>query len=433
MTVTLMKTPAETAYTDAFRPEGALAEKRKSAFAQFAETGLPHRRMEDWKWTDLRRMISRALPPAAGTTADAKVIDALIKAAPFAGVSRARLVFVDGTFDAGRSTMPASGDVEFASLGADKLPAWASDNLVAGSTDPIAALNLAYMSDGAALRFASGANIDAPVELLFVTTATQAATYTTRNVIVLEEGASATVIETHIGGEGEYLHNSVTQLHVGKHARLDRVKVQEEGLEGIHLSNVDVHLSESAFLKDFTLTMGGRATRQQGFVTFEGKHTESYVSGAYLLTGVQHCDTRLVIDHAVPNCTSRELFKCVMDGASRGVFQGKAIVRRDAQKTDGNQSSNALLLSDDAEFDAKPELEIYADDVVCGHGATSGDLDENHLFYLRARGIPETVAKSMLIGAFAAEAFDDVESDAIRAVLTGLAEGWLERRKGGVR
>jgi Fe-S cluster assembly protein SufD len=170
--------------------------------------------------------------------------------------------------------------------------------------------------------------------------------------------------------------------------------------------------------------------RQQGFVTFEGEGSESYVSGAYLLTGKQHCDTRLVIDHAVPHCTSRELFKCVMDEAARGVFQGKAIVRRDAQKTDGNQSSHALLLSDEAEFDAKPELEIYADDVVCGHGATSGDLDENHLFYLKARGIPEQTAKSMLIAAFAAEAFDDVESDVIREVLTGLAEGWLDRRKG---
>jgi Fe-S cluster assembly protein SufD len=428
MTITLMKTPAETAYTDAFEPQGALAEKRKSAFAQFAEHGLPHRRMEDWKWTDLRQMISNALPPAHGTTAAAKDIDALIAATPFAGVSRSRLVFVDGAFDEARSTLPASGDVEFVTLGSNELPGWLSDSLVAGSTDPIAALNLAYMSDGAALRFSKGANADAPIELVFVTTATAAATYTTRNVIVLEEGASATVIETHIGGESEYVHNSVTQLHIGDKARLDRVKVQEEGLEGIHLSNTDIHLAASAYLKDFTLTMGAHATRQQGFVTFEGEHTESYVSGAYLLTGKQHCDTRLLIDHAVPNCTSRELFKCVMDGASRGIFQGKAIVRRDAQKTDGNQSSNALLLSDEAEFDAKPELEIYADDVVCGHGATSGDLDENHLFYLRTRGIPETQAKSMLIGAFAAEAFDDVESDAIREVLAGLAEGWLARR-----
>jgi Fe-S cluster assembly protein SufD len=418
-----MKTPAETAFANAFEAQGPLAEVRKSAFQQFAETGLPHRRMEDWKWTDLRQIISKALPPAAGTHAGAKAIDALIAATPFAGVAKGRLVFVDGQYDAGRSTVPAG--VEFATL-ADA----GSDRLVAGSTDPIAALNLAFMSDGAVLTFKAGSNVDAPVELLFVTTGAEAASYATRNVIVLEEGASATLIETHIGGEGEYLHNAVTQIHVGENARLDRVKVQEEGLEGIHLSNAEVHLAASAHFKDFTLTMGGRATRQQGFITFDGEGSESHVSGAYLLTAKQHCDTRLVIDHAVPHCTSRELFKCVMDEAARGVFQGKAIVRRDAQKTDGNQSSHALLLSDEAEFDAKPELEIYADDVVCGHGATSGDLDENHLFYLKARGIPEQTAKSMLIAAFAAEAFDNVESDAIREVLTELAEGWLDRRKG---
>jgi len=431
MTVTLVKTPAETAYTDAFDPQGALADVRKSAFAQFAATGLPHRRMEDWKWTDLRRLMSSPLPPVSGTIASADTIDALIAASPFGDVARARLVFVDGGYDADRSSLPATGDVEFASLGSDDLPGWVSDKLVAGSTDPIAALNLAYMSDGAGLRVKAGSGMDAPIELLFVSTAVQAATYTTRNVIVVEEGASATLIETHIGGTGEYVHNAVTQLHIADNARLDRVKVQEEGVEGIHLSNTDVHLAESAHLKDFTLTIGARATRQQGFITFAGEHSESHVSGAFLLTGKQHNDTRLVIDHAVPNCLSRELFKCVMDEAARGVFQGKAIVRRDAQKTDGNQSSHALLLSDEAEFDAKPELEIYADDVVCGHGATSGDLDENQMFYLRARGITETEAKSMLIGAFAAEAFDDVESDAIREVLGGLAEGWLARRKAG--
>lgn len=149
MTVSLMKTPAETAYTDAFDPQGVLAEVRKTAFAQFAETGLPHRRLEDWKWTDLRQLISKALPPVTGTTASADIIDGLIAASPFGDVVRARLVFVDGVHDAARSALPATGDVEFVNLGADDLPDWLSDKLVAGSTDPIAALNLAYMSDGA--------------------------------------------------------------------------------------------------------------------------------------------------------------------------------------------------------------------------------------------------------------------------------------------
>jgi Fe-S cluster assembly protein SufD len=239
MSVTLLKTPAETAFADAFDAHGPLADVRKSAFQQFAETGLPHRRMEDWKWTDLRQIISKALPPAAGTKADAKAIDALVAATPFADVAKGRLVFVDGRYDAGRSTVPAG--VEFATLAEA-----GSDKLVAGSTDPIAALNVAFMSDGAVLTFKAGSNVDAPIELLFVTTGAEAASYATRNVIVLEEGASATLIETHIGGKGEYLHNAVTQIHVGGNARLDRVKVQEEGLEGIHLSNAEVHLAASA-------------------------------------------------------------------------------------------------------------------------------------------------------------------------------------------
>jgi Fe-S cluster assembly protein SufD len=319
--------------------------------------------------------------------------------------------------------------MEFVSLGAGDLPDWVESRLVAGSTDPIAALNLAYVSDGACLRIGPDVKSDAPVELLFVTTGSEPVSYTTRNLVVLDEGARATVVETYIGGGNEYLHNAVSQVDIGKNARLDRIKVQEEGLAAIHLSNAEVRLDEGAHFQDFTLTMGGRATRQQGFVTFQGEGGASHVSGAYLLTGKQHTDTRLVIDHAVPECLSRELFKCVMDESARGVFQGKAIVRRDAQKTDGNQSSHALLLSDEAEFDAKPELEIYADDVVCGHGATSGDLDEDQLFYLLSRGVPETTAKSMLIAAFAAEAFDDVDNEDIRQVLTGLAEGWLARRR----
>ena len=154
------------------------------------------------------------------------------------------------------------------------------------------------------------------------------------------------------------------------------------------------------------------------------------MSGSYLLHDRQHCDTRLVVDHKVPRCTSREIFKCVIDEEARGIFQGKVIVRPHAQKTDGKQSSHALLLSPAAEFDAKPELEIFADDVVCGHGATAGDLEEDHVFYLRSRGIPEARARSMLITAFVADAFEDVADERLRAGLAARSEGWLDRRRG---
>ncbi len=333
-------------------------------------------------------------------------------------------MFVNGEYDAGRSQLPASGDVAVTALST------ASEAIAIGETagDPIDGLNRANVSDGAHVAVKAGGNADAPIELVFVSAPGGEATFTTRNVIELGEGASATVFETHLGEGADYVHNTVTDIRLGKDARLDRIKLQLEALGAYHLSNLNVDLAEAANLQDFTLTRGAAATRQQGFINFNGEHATANVCGAYLLGHKRHADTRLVVDHRVPNCTSRELFKCVMDDHARGIFQGKVIVQPDAQKTDGKQSSHALLLSPNAEFDAKPELEIYADDVVCGHGATSGELDETMMFYLRARGISEARAKSMLIAAFVAESFDDVENEAVREVLNDIAHGWLALR-----
>jgi Fe-S cluster assembly protein SufD len=433
MNLALPKTKAESAYLEAFAPRVAgpqwLASLRRSGYQSFAALGLPHRRLEDWKWTDLRQIVDRAYPPAAGVTAPASEVAALIARSPFRSLARARLVFVNGVFDEARSQLPASGDVEFVRLAAESPPRWLTQSLAADGKDPIAALNGAFVSDGGALKIAAGATADAPIELLFVTTAGEPSTLTTRNVIVLEDGASATLIETHLGGSEAYVANSVTEARLGKGSRLDRVKLEAEGELAIHLANFHVQVGEGATLRDFTLTIGGRAVRQQGFVTVSGEGADVGVSGAYLLDGRQHADTRLVVDHAVPHGTSREMFKCVMDDHSRGVFQGKVTVRPGAQKTDGKQSSHGLLLSETAEFNAKPELEIYADDVVCGHGATSGELDETMLFYLNSRGIPEVEAKSLLIAAFVGEAFDTVDNEAVRDELRRLTGDWLVGRR----
>jgi Fe-S cluster assembly protein SufD len=423
MAIATQKTAAETAYLEAFSAgDDWLTAEREKGFAAFSATGLPHRRMEDWKWTDLRQLIGKAFPPARGGASGD--VDALVASSPLKDIARARLVFVNGEFDAARSKLPASGDVEVSALSTAKTA------IAIGETagDPIDGLNRANVSDGAHVLVKPRANADAPIELVFVSSAGKEATFTTRNVIELGEGASATIFETHLGGGADYVHNTVTEIRLGKAARLDRVKLQMEALGAYHLSNLVVDLDAEAHLQDFTLTRGAAANRQQGFVTFNGEHAHADISGAYLLGHKRHADTRLVVDHRVPNCTSRELFKCVMDDEARGIFQGKVIVQPDAQKTDGKQSSHALLLSPNAEFDAKPELEIYADDVVCGHGATSGELDESLMFYLRARGIPEAKAKSMLIAAFVAESFDDVENEAVREVLNGIAHGWLALR-----
>jgi Fe-S cluster assembly protein SufD len=287
-------------------------------------------------------------------------------------------------------------------------------------------MNAAFTTDGARLRISG--NADTPIELLFVSTDAAPRTIATRNVIEIEKEASVTVIETHVG-DGTYLANCVTEISLGESAKLDRIKVELESGEAIHLSHTHVTLARNSVLNDFTLTSGAGVNRQNGTVEFQGQGIDAKVSGAFMLGGEQHADTRLVIDHQQPHCTSRELFKCVMDDHARGIFQGKVMVRKDAQKTDGKQSSHALLLSETAEFDAKPELEIFADDVVCGHGATSGDLNHDHLFYLMSRGIPEAEAKSLLIAAFVGEAFDVVAHEGIKEALVKFSRKWLTQHR----
>ena len=369
---------------------------------------LPHRKMEDWRWTDLRQIIDRPYPPRQNVEATAADVERLVASSPFAKVAGARMVFVNGHFAAKYSQLKND----------DTAP-------VVNADEPVTQMNAAFATDGAHLRISGTA--DTPIELVFVSTKSDPRTIATRNVIEVAEGASATLIETHVG-EGAYLANSVTEIRVGRGARLDRVKVERESEEAIHLAHAHVTLARNSVLNDFTLTSGARVNRQNGTVVFAGEGIDAKVSGAFMLAGRQHADTRLVIDHREPGCTSRELFKCVMDDHARGIFQGKVMVRRNAQKTDGKQSSHALLLSETAEFDAKPELEIFADDVVCGHGATSGDLNHDHLFYLMSRGVPEAEAKSLLIAAFVGEAFDTVVHEAVRDALVKYASQWLTGR-----
>jgi Fe-S cluster assembly protein SufD len=372
---------------------------------------LPHRKMEDWRWTDLRQLVDKPYPPRQTVVAAAKDVERLLKSSPFAKVAGARIVFVNGHYSA-----------ELSQLKNDNVTS------VVKLDEPVIAMNAAFATDGARLKISGTA--DTPIELLFLATNAEVRTIATRNVIEIEIGAAATLIETHLG-EGAYLSNSVTEIRIGQGARLDRIKVELESADAIHLSHIHTTLGKNAVFNDFTLTSGAKTNRQNGTVEFKGQGTEAKVSGAFMLGGKQHADTRLVIDHQVPQCTSRELFKCVMDDSARGIFQGKVIVRRDAHKTDGKQSSHALLLSETAEFDAKPELEIFADDVVCGHGATSGDLNHDHLFYLMSRGVPEAEAKSLLIAAFVGEAFDLIAHEGIKEALVKFSGKWLSQHRSG--
>ncbi len=373
---------------------------------------LPHRRMEEWRWTDLRQLIDKPYPPRQKVAADKADVERLLASSLFAGVAATRMVFVNGEYDQALSKQ-ANGWVES----------------TAELSDPVNLMNVAFATDGARLRIEG--NVDTPLELVFIATDAAPRTVATRNVIEVADDASATIIETHLG-EGSYLANAVTEIRIGHNARLDRVKVELESHDAVHLAHCHVIVGQNVTFRDFTLTTGAKLNRQNGTFRFIGEFADAKVSGAYLLAGKQHADSALIVDHEVPNCASRELFKCVMDDHARGIFQGKVIVRPGAQKTDGKQSSHALLLTETAEFDAKPELEIYADDVACGHGATSGDLNHDHVFYLKSRGIPEAEAKALLIAAFVGEAFDTVHHDGIRAALEEFAVRWLtEHRRNG--
>lgn len=394
MNIAVSKTPAELAY------DGML---------------LPHPRLEDWKWTNLRTLIDKPYPPRVKVEAQRKDVERLLKRDPLGKLARIRIVLVNGELAEAWSTLPAGGAVKVT-----------QPHQATTTDEPILEMNRAFATDGVHIEITS--NVDAPVALVHIATEAPARTIATRHTIKVADGASATLFETHLG-EGDYLSNSVIDVTLGAGAKLDRVKLEIESREAIHLAHTLIAVGKAAVLRDFTLTSGARVNRQNGSIAFKGEKADAKVAGSYLLSGRQHADTRLIIDHQVPRCVSRELFKCVMDEKARGIFQGKVIVQRDAQKTDGKQSSHALLLSETAEFDAKPELEIYADDVVCGHGATSGDIDHNHLFYLRSRGIPEPEAKSMLIAAFVAEAFETIGHEDVRTELTRFARKWLVNHK----
>jgi len=368
---------------------------------------LPNRRMEDWRWTDLRARITKPYAPIK-VEATSKDVERLLASSPFAKAARARVVFVNGMLDETHSKL---NGLEIA----HKVAA-------AGVVDPLIEMNVKLGAKGVALKFTGQA--EQLVEVIHIATPGNARAMAIHNSIEVADGASASIIEAYIG-DGDYVLNAVTSISLGKGAHLDRLKLQNDSTVSTHLSHVIYDLSENARLNDVTVTVGTTLTRQNGTCNFNGENAEAKISGAYLLKDKQHADTCLTVNHLVPHCTSRELFKCVMDDNARGIFQGKVVVAKHAQKTDGKQSSHALLLSESAEFDAKPELEIFADDVVCGHGATAGDLNHDHLFYLKSRGIPEAEAKSLLIAAFVGEAFDMVANDDCREALAAIAEQWV--------
>jgi Fe-S cluster assembly protein SufD len=268
-----------------------------------------------------------------------------------------------------------------------------------------------------------------PIHLINAYTAETAAAVFARSLIVVGKGARATLIESHEGPDDlDYQVNNALELMIGDDAKVDHVKVGTEGSRALHISTLMASLGARGELNDLSFTTGGAVVRNQIHLRYAGEGAAATIAGASLIKGRQHVDTTMVVDHAVRGGTSRELFKSVLDGESHAVFQGKIIVRPGAQQTDARMMTRALLLSDGAEADNKPELEIFADDVQCGHGATAGALDQDLLFYLKARGIPAQEAEALLIQAFVGEALETIARDDLRDTLADAAAAWLKAR-----
>lgn len=435
MAVAIAKTPAETQLAERFNdiapqlPGGAAAlEARRSALAAFSDLGLPHRRVEEYKYTDIRQALKDVGQPslASGALDAAGLTKSL---GPLADIDACRLVLVDGIFAPDLSAQDTpSGAVARAmavalSEDGNALETWAA--LPEPVATGLAALNTAYVTDGIHLDVDAGATIDKPILIAHVRTTGETRMTTTRNVISVGDGADVTVIEAFVGagatdGEG----NAATRVSVGDRAKFSHVKViTQVGVR--HVGNWAAELGAEAEYRPFFFAASPALARNNLFIVFGGENTALDASGCFLARGREHIDNTLWIDHAVPSCQSRELFKGVLDDSARAVFQGKVVVQQIAQKTDGKQMAQALMLSPTCEFDSKPELEIYADDVLCGHGSTCAELDPDLVFYLRARGIPEATARALLMDSFVAEAIEKIEHTATAEAVQKLASAWL--------
>jgi len=440
MNVALVKPTTEHALGELFAAarsrlpgSGVVAEVRQNAFDDFARRGLPHRRIEEWKYTDLRALLREVAPlaPAPDQAALARAAKAL-KSIGIDGTQK--LVLVDGVFAPQLSDMGAfEAGVTVRVLRDildDTTVAPRANLLVTNvASDAMISLNTALATDGVVIDVAEGAALTKPLHIVHVATRSGASAVT-RSLLKVENGARVSFIESFIAAEGATAYQTYdsVMIGIGNDAELQHVRLMEDALDAANITTAVFAIGANAKLNTFNLTNGGSVSRYQGFLTFAGEGSELATNGVNLLGARRHGDTTLVVDHAVPNCASREVFRSVLDDRAHSVFQGRIIVRPDAQKTDGKMMTRALLLSDEAEMDNKPELEIFADDVTCGHGATTGALDESLLFYLRARGLPEKEAQALLIAAFVGEAIESIADDNLREFAVAAAERWLATR-----
>ncbi|MGD9739746.1 MAG: Fe-S cluster assembly protein SufD [Bauldia sp.] len=435
----ILKTEAEQQLAEQYRalrdglPGPAAATlRRDTAIASFEKAGLPHRRVEAWKYTDLRALMRKALPvapqPSAEAAAAALGANDVLKA-----VDRYRLVIADGFFQealSDRAALLAEG-VEVATLteflGFDNSHVLGILDAPHGSgDDAMIALNTALASDGVVVLVPPDRTISKPIEIVHLA-ATPETAAATRSAVRIGANAKLTLYVTRAGA-GAHHGNHLVGIAAAEGARVKMVDVQAGGAESEDIMTFSARAAAGAEFDHLAVVTGARISRLQGFVMIEGEGARFGAHGANMLRGKAHGDIALVIEHAAAHATSRVLYKNVADGEAMGAFQGRIVVQPGAQKTDGKMLTNSLLLSDTAEFAAKPELEIYADDVQCGHGATTGQFDETMLFYLLSRGIPRPEAEAMLLQSFLAAAVEAMGDEGVTAAIEPIVAAWLGGR-----
>jgi Fe-S cluster assembly protein SufD len=417
--------------SEASRPKWLLP-IRKAGIARFGDLGLPTTRDEDWRFTNVapiaRMPFKPAFEPAGGVSVEA------IEDCAFARLPGSRLVFVNGHFAPGLSriiNLPVGMKVcnLAAALGSDAAILEKHLGRYAQNADNgFAALNQAFFLDGGFVQVPAGQWVAEPIQFVYVSTAGQSgATFHPRNLVIAEANSRVTILESYVslGGAG-YFTNAVTELFAGDNAHLEFVKYQDEAPDAFHIAAFHGEFGRASQVNVHSFALGAKLSRNNIRTKLGGEGLECVLNGLYLTRGEQLADHHMIVEHAQPHCASHEYFNGILDGKSKGVFHGRILVQRIAQKTDAKQTNKNLLLSDDATADTKPQLEIYADDVKCTHGATIGQLNDESIFYLRSRGISTANARRMLIHAFAGEIIERIKYEPAREELDKLVWHRLE-------
>jgi len=432
-----MSTSAIKHYVDQFQHlqkdliSDQLQAQRQSAIELLQKTGFPTTRQENWKYTDVRPIIGKLFNVA--TLNPENISTETIESIRLHELDCHELVFINGRFSAGHSRLQALPDgvviKDLASALKDhrQLIAEHISGFSAAEHNGFTALNTAFIRDGALICLPPNAAIEKPINLLYLSGLHDRPFAShPRNLIILSENSQATIIENYIGlDDSDYFTNTVTEVCMKQNAHLQHYKIQQESMQAYHIGSLKIAQGQSSRVESHSISLGGALVRNDIHSRLEAEGAGIIMNGLYMATGKQHVDNHTRVDHLQPHTSSHEIYRGVLNDHARGVFNGKVIVHKDAQKTDAVQSNANLLLSDNAEVDTKPELEIYADDVKCAHGATVGQLDQDMLFYLRSRSIDAHTAKSLLTFAFADEVIRQIKLDPIRKRLESLVIGRL--------